>query len=86
MALKAKWRTIRCCAFGMYMADINGRVEECEVCGGSMQMFILPNGAIADYPGGPFRGNWGPETYAKGEDYIEPLFWWDALGEVADAT
>jgi len=71
MTLKAKWRTVECCDGKMHWDYSTESGEECVTCGGSTRIFILPNGAIADYPGGPFRGNWGPEEYAKGKDYAE---------------
>jgi len=30
--------------------------KECKTCGGKGYLFVSPKGKLAEYPGGPFRG------------------------------
>lgn len=60
--MKQGWRTVNCgnCAgCGMVSdfrgGDFNGPMD-CPDCGGSGAQWVSPQGRIADYPGGPFRG------------------------------
>ncbi|MBE3040553.1 MAG: hypothetical protein IMZ62_17280 [Chloroflexi bacterium] len=62
--MKRKWHTITCAACGgagmvsEYTCggdDFLGP-KECDCCGGSGEQWVSPQGRIADYPGGPFRG------------------------------
>ena len=64
MAPKPGWRTskcVNCRGYGVVSSytfdgsDFLG-AKECRNCGGSGVVYISPQGRIADYPGGCFRG------------------------------
>lgn len=68
-----KWRTTQCpnCGGHGVVSDygFSGRdflgPKECEDCWGSGKLWIRPTGHCFAYPGGPARGMWSKEQYAK---------------------
>lgn len=45
-----------CCAGVSWGGEVPA---ECPDCRGAGSVWMLPNGAVAMWPGGPFAGSWG---------------------------